>query len=434
MEEKCRSDLVPSLTVGRAVALALGIVMGAGLLVLPGLAYVRAGNAAVYAWVVDGIIIIPLLVIFGILGSRYPSAGGVAGFVRTAFGAIAGSITEMILMGAFFLGIPGIALTGANYLVYLFHAEQRGTVLFAIVLLLFAGALNYLGTPLSGKTQKILSYSLVIILAAVAAAAIIFASPHPDSIAPPQHWLEALPVLGMVFFAFTGWEMLSFMGEEFHNPKRDFPIAVTVSFVLVLLLYLGIAFAIQWTLSPHNPQTAEAPIAAILAHVLGNWSGGVVAVIGVLIIMANLNGATWAASRLVFASAREGFLPAYLSHVDAKARVPRRAIWVSVSAFVLVAILHGVRWIPLHAMFSLAGQNFFLLYLFSVIAFLKLVPNLFAAIFGLGTMACCLVVAGSFGTSLLYPAMLMLVGFTVGFLRVRSKGTIHKKLRDMKRR
>lgn len=136
MEEKCRSDLVPSLTVGRAVALALGIVMGAGLLVLPGLAYVRAGNAAVYAWVVDGIIIIPLLVIFGILGSRYPSAGGVAGFVRTAFGAIAGSITEMILMGAFFLGIPGIALTGANYLVYLFHAEQRGTVLFAIVLLL----------------------------------------------------------------------------------------------------------------------------------------------------------------------------------------------------------------------------------------------------------------------------------------------------------
>ena len=414
MAAKHHADLAPTLTVGRSIALALGIVIGAGLLVLPGLAYSRAGNAAIYAWILDGLIIMPLLVVFGTLGSRYPSAGGVAGFVRTAFGPIAGSITEMILMGAFFLGIPGIALTGANYLGYLFHTGGLDTVLLAIALVLFAGMLNYIGTQLSGKIQQILSYSLVIVLAAVAAVALIGAPAHPHAIAPAQHWLTALPVLGMVFFAFTGWEMLSFMGEEFHNPKRDFPIAVAASFGLVLLLYLGIAFAIQRTLSPRNPQTAAAPIAEILAHVMGSWSGDVVAIIGVLIILANLNGAMWAASRLVFSSARARFLPAYLAHVDAKSRIPRRSVVVTVCVFVLVALLHGVGLLSLRAMFSLSGQNFFLIYLFSVAAFLKLVRNIFAAIFGMGTAICCLVFAGSFGISLLYPGILMLIGLTVG--------------------
>ncbi|MFX4302713.1 APC family permease [Alicyclobacillus tolerans] len=419
--EKRSGELAQTLNIGRAVALAMGIVIGAGLLVLPGLAYSQAGNKAVYAWVVDALIVIPLLFIFGTLGSRYPSAGGVAGFVRTAFGSIAGGITEVVLMGAFFLGIPGIALTGANYLGYLFHLGQLGIILCAVGLLVFAGVLNYLGTQLSGMTQQILSYGLVIVLAAVAVVALVFAHPHPNAIAAPQDWLKASPIFGMVFFAFTGWEMLSFMGEEFRNPKRDFPIAVIVSFILVVLLYLGIAFAIQWTLSPHNPRTVEAPIAAILANVLGGWSGEVVSVIGVLIIMANLNGATWASSRLLFSSAREGFLPKFLAHVDPKARIPRRSILITVSTFILIVVIHGIGLLPLHEMFSLSGQNFFLLYLFSVIAYLRLVRNIFAAIFGLGTVICCLIFAGSFGTLLLYPVILALFGLSVGVLKAKRK-------------
>lgn len=419
-------DLAKTLNVGRAVALALGIVIGAGLLVLPGLAYSQAGNAAIYAWIVDAIIVIPLLVIFGTLGSRYPSAGGVSGFVRTAFGSMAGGITDILLMGAFFLGIPGIALTGADYLGYVFHIGPLGIIVFAIVLLVFAGVLNYLGTQLSGLTQQILSYGLVIVLAAVVIIALVFTPIHSNAIAAPQDWLKAAPIFGMIFFAFTGWEMLSFMGEEFHNPQRDFPIAMIVSFVLVLLLYLGIAFAIQGTLSPHNTQTARAPIAAILAKALGGWSGDVVSLIGVLIIMANLNGATWAASRLLFSSAREGFLPKFLAHIDPKVRIPRRAILSAISMFILVVVIHGIGILPLHAMFSLSGQNFFLLYLFSVISYVRLVRNIFAVIFGLGTAIGCLVFAGSFGAFLLYPGILVLLGLSIGGLRARAKIREHQ--------
>jgi hypothetical protein len=43
-------------------------------------------------------------------------------------------------------------------------------------------------------------------------------------------------------------------------------------------------------------------------------------------VAANVNGATWAASRLAFSSAREGLLPAGLSRLVAGSRLPRRAV------------------------------------------------------------------------------------------------------------
>src|SRR5262249_48965125 len=66
------------------------------------------------------------------------------------------------------------------------------------------------------------------------------------------------------------------------------------------------------------------PIAAVLDHVFGAASARAVAVLAGLIVAANLNGAIWAASRSVFASAPEGVLPPELAHVDAPAVVPRR--------------------------------------------------------------------------------------------------------------
>ncbi len=419
--EKPSANLAQTLNVGQAVVLATGIVIGSGLLILPGLVYFQAGTAAVYAWIIDAIMVIPLLVVFGTLGSSYPNAGGVAGFVRTAFGSISADIAAILLMGAFFLGIPGIALTGANYFGYLWHEGALAHVLESTGLLVTAGVLNYLRTPLSKTVQQILSYTLVLILIGVSLVSVLFV-PHPShSIAPPGAWVKTTPVLGMVFFAFTGWEMLSFMGEEFRNPKRDFPLAIIVSFLLVVFVYVGVALAIQRTLPLNDIRAIQAPIAAIMAKVLGRWSGKAVAIIGVLIILTNLNGAIWAASRLLFSSAREGLLPKFFAGISPKVGIPRRSVFMTTFMCILVVVIHGLSILSLHEMFSLAGKTFFLLYLFSALAYLRLFRNTFAKIFGLGTFLCCLLFAGSFGVGLLYPLSLVLLGLSLGIIHIRSE-------------
>ena len=109
--------LAKTLSVGQAIGLGITIVVGSGLLVLPGLAYREVGDAAIWAWVGDALLVLPLLVVFGYLGSRYPSAGGIAGFVQAGFGRTGAAATEVLLIGTFVfvIGSAGSGLAQANW-------------------------------------------------------------------------------------------------------------------------------------------------------------------------------------------------------------------------------------------------------------------------------------------------------------------------------
>lgn len=419
MQEK--TQLRKTLTLGKAIALAIGIVLGAGLLILPGIAYAQVGQAAIFAWLIDALIVIPLLIIFSTLGSRYPSAGGITNFVHLGFGNTAGGVSELLLMGAFFLGLPAVAITGGRYLAYIFGTNNNLFIyLIALGFVLIVGGLNFKSTGLSGLVQQILSYSLLVVLFVVAILGLLESSSHRHSIPSLAIWPHAIPVLGIVFFAFTGWEMFSSLGEELHNPKRDFPIAVIVSFLIITFLYIAIALATQWDLSASSSQTTQAPIAAILSNTLGSASAKVIAAVGAIILFANLNSATWAVSRLLFSSARHGLIPASLDKVDAKTQIPQRAVIVTCIIFFLIISLNYLKLISLNLMFSLSGENFFLLYFFTVLAYLKLTAKVINSILGIGTCIISLIFIVSFGSNLIYPLALIVIGIVA---RARGRKT-----------
>ena len=408
------ATLARTLTVPRATALALSIVIGSGLLVLPGLAYIESGGSAIYAWLLDALLVVPLLGVFAYLGSRYPSAGGIAGFVQAAFSRRSGAMTELLLMGTFGLGIPAIAITGGNYVAAATASGTGGAAAGTFGLLALAGMVNYRGAELSGRIQLVLAFLLIAVLAAAAAAALSFADTSVGAgVAPVGAWPAAVGSLGLVFFAFTGWEMLSFTAEEYRRPRRDFPLAVGLSFVAVIGLYMAIALAIQLTVSPNDPRLASAPVAAMVGSALGPAGGVAVAVVSVLIIAANLIGACWAASRLVYAAAREGLLPERLARIDAGSRTPRGAVLASVVVFATVTAAHFAGLAPLAALLHLAGQNFFILYGLTTMAYLRLVRTVWARALGVGSLALVVAVMGTFGWWLLYPAALGLAGLAL---------------------
>jgi amino acid efflux transporter len=80
----------------------------------------------------------------------------------------------------------------------------------------------------------------------------------------------------ILFFAFVGWELLSFTSEEFKNPKRVFPLMIALSFVIVVALYLLITviqFTFQLVLPRSHPGLTGAPIDSTLGSVFGFASG-----------------------------------------------------------------------------------------------------------------------------------------------------------------
>ncbi len=407
-----------------AIALAVTVVVGSGALVSPGVAYRQAGPAALYAWIVAAAITVPLLLVFARLGAKMPSAGGVAGFVQSAFGRPWAAGVEVMLLGTFSLGIPAISLTGGHYFRQIPGMSATPAWLAALVLLAFAGSVTALGGSVSTRTQIVLA---LLMTAGLAAVAVIGIAAGPSVGHTPPASVSAVGTginsLGAVFFAFTGWEMLSFTTEEYADPERDFPRVVTISFVVVTAMYLLLAWAVQTSLSQQDPDAVSSPIHAVMEAAVPGMAW-VVSVLGVVIIAANLVGAIWAASRLTMSSAREGLLPKPLAKLSrAPGTPPRRAVLVVVLVFATVVVSTTSNLMSMADLLTVAGQNFFLLYLFAAIVYAKRESGA-RRVFGTLVAVVLGGLAVTFGVrQLAYAAVLLAIGVTLAYHR-RNKSVI----------
>ena len=238
--------------------------------------------------------------------------------------------------------------------------------------------------------------------------------------------------MGLAFFAYTGWEMLAFASEEFKNPRRDFPLAVGITFVIVVALYVGAALAVQAFLSVGDPRLESAPFLAVIEGVVGGAAASYALIaIVVAIIVTNLNGAVWAASRLLFDIGRSGWSPAGLGlhRLDGESATPRRAIAALGVLLVAALVIYGTGFLDLADLLRIAGQNFFLLYTLSIVAYLKIESRPAARVFGGVALAVCTVFAAIFGWGLLYAAAVFALPYVPRYFSaqyLRYTGTLRQ--------
>jgi amino acid efflux transporter len=81
----------------------------------------------------------------------------------------------------------------------------------------------------------------------------------------------------MIFFAFTGWEVAAGLSEEFKRPERDFPLAMADSFVITVLLYLGVALLVQRLSPTRDFETAFAQVAEAALGPVGSQATALLA-------------------------------------------------------------------------------------------------------------------------------------------------------------
>jgi amino acid efflux transporter len=348
-------QLVKTLTVYKGSAILLNIVIGAGLLTLPGLAVKEAGSYAIYAWLICATAAAPLVAVFILLGRLHPNAGGVAFYAQLALGSFGKRCAAFLLMGAIIFGLPSIALTGGHYLASVFAGSP---FLYALLLLIGSILPHLAGGDRAGKVMALLASG--ILLAMIFFIGIGFFSIKPSSDltqALPMDWTRALAPFAMLFFAFTGWEIGAGIAEEFIDPRRDYPIAMALSFIIVTGLYLAVAYVTSRSdLGGHW----EAPFVVFVKPILGDFGAIGVALIAAMIVFANLSGALWGVSRLVYSLGRDEILPKSL----AKTTGGKPLSAVGITALVLIIILgfYGCGLISLDVMIGVAGQNFLILY------------------------------------------------------------------------
>jgi amino acid efflux transporter len=319
------AGLKREITLRHAVALYVSSVLGAGVLVIPGLAAQAAGPGSLLAWLLLSVASYPFAYTFARLSSRNPESGGIYSFAKEAFGLGAGAVVAWLFIAWVVAGAPAVSLAAADYVASSVPMTRPETFVGAASLLLAAGAVNYRGIRLSGRVQFATVAVIVVVLSAVVAASA--GSVKASNFSPflPAGVASIGVAAALVFWSYLGYENVSNVAEEFKDPKRDFNRSVAISVVLVSALYLAVATVIVGT-GAYRVGSGIFPFAVLISSIAGRAGGAVISALAVLIIFSTMNAYTAGMARIIYAAARDGNLPRALAKVDQDTGVPSRAI------------------------------------------------------------------------------------------------------------
>lgn len=393
-------------------ALAVGMVVGSGVFGLPGLALqLSSPQIAAFGWLACAITCVPLLCVFAILGTRYACAGGISRYAEAALGRRAEYGVTAVLCGTFPLTVPAQSMIGASYALVAFGLAQDKLAPVSAVILFIAVAFNLCGARITSLVNTI---TLPLIVAAVLALGTMRYSDlysgillwtHPDWTGASL--LQVWKVSALIFWAFVGWENVSFSLEEFSDPKRTVKRVYLSSYVVVVALY----FLLAATINGASGGNAGVNVTEGIAYLIPLHWRALFSFVTLIVIQATANSWVFAASRLFYAAGRNQLLPASFAYLDRHGN-PRNAILLVAACF--AAVLAGVRWLHVGVsdLVLVANQNFLVLYLVCIYACWKVDRGLRRWVLTpLALLSCGFLLAG-FSYRILYPILLLGLGMT----------------------
>jgi len=190
------------------------------------------------------------------------------------------------------------------------------------------------------------------------------------------NWDAGLAFLPVIVYNFMGFELMSGAGEEMENPKRDIPIAIIVSGVLIALFYIlgtvGMLLAL-----PLEDLGLISGVVDTLKVFLGEsgFGGAMVVVLGIgalYTFLANMVTWTMGANRTAAEAAVEGELPAIFGKMHPVNKTPSGAFLLTGIVSTVVLLIYGF-------MAGSAEDLFWTLFAFSSMVFLMPYLALFPA-------------------------------------------------------
>lgn len=149
------------------------------------------------------------------------------------------------------------------------------------------------------------------------------------------------------FLSWAGFESGTALGEEAENPKRVVPRALLLAVVIGGLVYVFVMFAQTVGFGTDAAgvdafANAASTLTTLSSTYIGPWFAIVISVIAFLVAFASFLSSTAAASRLLFALARDGFGPAAFAKRHPVTAVPTVAVLVAVLLTAAMALVLGV--------------------------------------------------------------------------------------------
>jgi amino acid transporter len=287
---------------------------------------------------------IPVSLVSAELTTAMPVEGGFYRWTRAAFGDFWGFLAGWWNWSASFLLGGAYAVLFTDYLVYYFKMTWWEHWLISVALIAVLTWINVRGIQMVGQVATALEIFIFIpvLIMIVIGLAHWHHNPFLPWVVPHQAKVKVFGVgLALGLWLYSGYEQLSTVAEEVENPQRSYPRALAMVVPLSIAAYFlptlaGLASAGNWEKWKTGYFSDAA--AAIGGTFMGRpWLGTWMTLAAMVGFVALLNSTVLTTTRMPFAMAEDGYLPAVLTRKHSRYGTPWLAIVLSAVIYALLA-------------------------------------------------------------------------------------------------
>ena len=375
---RVNAGLLARLGLFTTTMLVVGAVIGSGIFRKPGVMAgdligqgVGAPELLLGVWILAGIITLFGALTNAEIAGMIPETGGQYVYFDKMYGPFAAYIYGWAVFAIIQTGsIASIAYVFAEYATqfyvppgaseaaaaWSFHIPMLGDIQplkelgikgIAAVLIILLTFVNYLGVRFGGMIQNIFTVAKIAAMAVIVVLA--FTLPNVGSAAnlsaaAPNTHLAGLALFAAVaaalqgaFWAYDGWNNITYIAGEVRNPQRNIPRGLIIGMAIIIAVYVLINLAYTYVL-PIEAMAASKLVAADVAEKFFAGGGKWIAAAVMVSTFGTVNGTILASARVYFSMARHNVFPRFLGTTHPRFHTPAASLVVQCAWSVLLLL------------------------------------------------------------------------------------------------
>ncbi len=333
----------PSLSVFDAVALIVGLVIGAGIFETPAFVAANANSGAtvLLLWLAGGFISLIGALCYAELATTYPDVGGTYYYLKRSFGLKVAFLFAWARMTVIQTGsITLLAFLFGDYLSQIFSLGRYSSSLYAGAAITIFTALNILGLRQGKWTQNWLTIIKILGLLLVITIGII-ASNSPNN--PPiltqtgGTWGQAML---FVLLTYGGWNEGAFICAEIRHRQRNILRSLVWSIAIITAIYVLINIAYLKGLGLVQMSQSKAVAAALMGEIFGQSGTVFISLLVAISALGAINATIFTGARTNYALGKDFSLFRFMGHWRKSSSSPTIAYLLQ-AAIALALVLLG---------------------------------------------------------------------------------------------
>jgi basic amino acid/polyamine antiporter, APA family len=326
------AEPVPTLSVKDAVAIIVGIVVGAGIFRTPSLVAANVTNetSALLLWVAGGAVSLVGALCYAELTSTYPHPGGDYHYLTRAYGKPLSFLFVWSRMTVIQTGsLALLAFVFGDYASQLLRLGQFSSSIYSAVVVIALTSLNIVGLRQGTWTQNLLTaVEVVSVLLVIGAGLFLIESPVAQINPPPAAQASNGAIgLAMVFVLLTygGWNEAAYISAEMKG-RRDVAKALILGIGVITLLYLLVNWAYIRGLGLAGMAGSEAVATDLMLKATGQSGALFVSLLVAVSALTSANATVLTGARTNYALGRDFRLFRFLGRWHGAGNTPTNAL------------------------------------------------------------------------------------------------------------